>query len=151
MRGKAKAIWALASALLVVAALAAPAAQAEWLPPVDISEAGENIATPDVALDSAGNATAVWSRWNGSDMVVESSFRPAGEGWGPAEDLSEPEVEGEFPAGAHDATSPQVVVDHNGYLTVTWERYAWPETIIESVGKAPGGSWSEPVEVTEFA
>lgn len=141
----------LACALLATAALAAPAAQAEWLPPVDISEVGEYIAAPDVALDSAGNATAVWSRWNGSDMVVESSYRPAGEGWGSAENLSEPEVEGEFPAGAHDATSPQVVVDRNGYLTVTWERYAWPETTIESVGKAPGGSWSEPVEVTEFA
>jgi hypothetical protein len=151
MLGRGRSIATVVAGLLALATLLAPAAQAGWLPPVDISEPGENVASPpQVALDSEGNATAVWSRWNGMDDVVESSFRPAGEGWGPPENLSEPELEGEFGAGAHDATSPQVVVDRNGYLTVTWERYAFPETIIESVGKAPGGSWTEPIEIAHL-
>jgi hypothetical protein len=128
----------VAGAALVAAALLAPAAQAEWLPPVDISEASESIATPDVALDSEGNATAVWTRWNGSAKVVEVSFRPAGEPWGAPATLSE-------------ATSPQVVVDRNGNWTVSWERSVESNVVIETASRTPGGSWSEPVEVTEFA
>lgn len=104
-----------------------------------------------MALDSEGNATAVWDRWNGTDTVVESAFRPAGQGWGPPEDLSEPEVEGELAPGAHDAQAPQVVVDRNGYLTVIWERYAWPKTIIQTVSRAPGGTWTEPIDLAEMS
>lgn len=128
----------LACALLATAAMAAPAAQAEWLPPVDISEPSEHIATPDVALDSEGNATAVWTRWNGTASVVETSFRPAGQGWEAPEVLAE-------------ATSPQVVVDRNGNWTVDWERDAGSNVVIETTSRAPGGSWTEAVEVTEFA
>jgi len=128
----------LVGALLCTAALLAPAAQAEWLPPVDISEASESIATPDVALDSEGNATAVWTRWNGTANVVETSFRPAGQSWETPETLAE-------------ATSPQVVVDRNGNWTVDWERSAGSDVVIETTSRAPSGSWSEPVEVSEFA
>lgn len=128
----------LVAALVCAAALLAPAAQAEWLPPLDISEASEYIATPDVALDSAGDATAVWTRWNGTASVVETSFRPAGQGWETPETLAE-------------ATSPQVVVDHNGNWTVDWERGVGSNVVIETTSRPPGGNWSEPVEVTEFA
>jgi hypothetical protein len=133
-----RSVGLLAGALIAAAALLAPAAQAEWLAPVDISETGEHISTPDVALDSAGNATAVWARWDGGATVVESSFRPAGQAWGAPEVLAE-------------ATSPQVVVDRNGNWTVDWERGVGSNVVIETTSRAPGGSWSEPVEVTEFA
>jgi len=137
-------------AAVAAVSLHVPVAQADWLPPVEISEAGEHAGSPHVALDSEGNATAVWDRWNGVDTVVESAFRPAGKSWGPPENLSEPEVEGEFLPGAHDAQSPQVVVDRNGNLTVIWERYAWPKTIIQAVEREPGGSWTAPADIAEF-
>jgi hypothetical protein len=69
--------------------------------------------------------------------MVETSFRPAGKAWGAPETLAE-------------ATSPQVVVDRNGNWTVSWERSAGLNVVIESSSRAPGGSWSEPVEITEF-
>lgn len=151
MRSRARATGVLPAVIAMAIALLAPAAaRAGWLPPVDISEAGEHAGNPHVALDSEGNATAVWDRWNGVDTVVESAFRPAGEPWGPPENLSEPAVEGKFPPGAHDAQSPQVVVDRNGNLTVIWDRYAWPSTIIQAVERAPGGSWTEPVDIAEM-
>ena len=81
-------------------ALLAPAAEAGWLPPVGISEASEAAGNPHVVLDSEGNATAVWDRWNGVDTVVESAYRPAGEGWEAPIDLSEPELGGEVVPGA---------------------------------------------------
>jgi hypothetical protein len=102
-----------------------------------------------VVLDSEGNATAVWDRWNGIDTVVEAAYRPAGEGWGAPVDLSEPELEGEVVPGAHDAQSPQIVVDRNRNVTVIWERYAGTKIVLQSVDRSAGGSWTEPVDIGE--
>jgi len=135
--------------VLTVCAVFAPLAGAEWLPPVDISEESEHIGSPHVVLDSEGNATAVWDRWNGVDTVVESAYRPAGESWGAPEDLSEPELEGEVVPGAHDAQSPQIAVDRNNNVTVLWERYAGTKLVLQSVDRPAGGSWTAPVEVGE--
>lgn len=76
---------------VAAAVLLAPAAQAEWLPPVEISETGEHAGMPGVALDSEGNATAVWDRWDGTATVVETAYRPAGAPWGEPEVLSPPD------------------------------------------------------------
>jgi hypothetical protein len=133
----------------VAGALFASAAQATWLPPVDVSEPSSLAGNPHVVLDSEGNATAVWDRWNGTDTVVESAYRPAGEGWGAPVDLSEPELEGEFVPGAHDAQSPQIVVDRNGNVTVVWERYADTKIVLQSVDRPAGGSWTDPVDIGE--
>ena len=137
--------------VLTVCALSAPAAGAEWLPPVDISEASEQTGNPHVVLDSEGNATAVWDGWNGVDTVVESAYRPAGESWGAPEDLSEPELEGEIVPGAHDAQSPQIAVDRNNNVTVVWERYAGAKLLVQSVDRPAGGSWTSPADIGEVA
>jgi hypothetical protein len=127
-------------------------ADAEWLPPIDISEASVHTGSPHVVLDSEGNATAVWDRWNGVDTVVESAYRPAGESWGAPEDLSEPELEGEVVPGAHDAQSPQIAVDRNNNVTVVWERYAGTKLLVQSVDRpAGGGSWTSPADIGEVA
>jgi hypothetical protein len=150
MRGRAGSIGLPWLGVAVVAcALFAPVAQAGWLPPVDISESGEAAGSPHVVLDSEGNATAVWDRWNGTDTVVESAYRPAGEGWGVPVDLSEPELEGEVVPGAHDAQSPQIAVDRNGNVTVLWERYAGTKIVLQSVDRPTGGSWTAPVDIGE--
>ncbi len=129
----------------------APVAEAGWLPPVDISEASDHVASPHVVLDSEGNATAVWDRWNGTDTVVESAYRPAGEGWEAPVDLSEPELEGEVVPGSHDAQSPQIAVDRNGNVTVLWERYAGSKIVLQSVDRPAGGSWTAPADVGEVS
>jgi hypothetical protein len=137
--------------VLTVYAVFAPLAGAEWLPPVDISEESEHIGSPHVVLDSEGNATAVWDRWNGVDTVVESAYRPAGEGWEAPVDLSEPELEGEVVPGAHNALSPQIAVDRNNNVTVVWERYAGTKLLVQSVDRPAGGSWTSPADVGEVA
>jgi hypothetical protein len=134
--------------------LVAPAAQAGWLAPVDLSAASQHIGGSHVVLDSAGNATAVWDRWNGTDTVVESAYRPAGEGWQAPIDLSsaeEPEGEGEGEVlGAHDAQSPRIAVDGDGNVTVVWERYAGTNRIlVQAVDRPEGGSWGSPVDIGE--
>lgn len=149
MRGRiGSAVTCVWTSLLFLLAIA-PVASAEWLPPVDISEASEHTGAPQVVLDSEGNATAVWDRWNGLDTVVESSYRPAGEGWEAPVDLSEPEPEGEIVPGAHNASSPRIAVDRNGNVTVIWERYAGAKILIQSVDRPAGGSWTAPEDIAE--
>jgi hypothetical protein len=149
MAGRASFIGMWLGIAAIACALFAPLAQAEWLPAVDISEPGEHAGSPHVVLDSEGNATAVWDRWNGTDTVVESAYRPAGEGWGAPVDLSEPELEGEVVLGAHDAQSPQIAVDRNGDVTVLWERYAGTKIVLQSVDRPAGGSWTSPIDIGE--
>ena len=123
-----------------MAALLAPAAEAEWLPPVDISKPAPHTGEPHVALDAEGNATAVWDRSDGTTTVVETAYRPAGSPWGEPQVLSPPS-----------SGSAKVVVDRNGVLTVVWERGSGTNHFaIESVSRMPGQEWSEPVEVAEF-
>ncbi len=151
MRGRTGSVGLLVGIVAVAGALLAPAAQAAWLPPVDVSEPSSSAGNPHVVLDSEGNATAVWDCWNGVDTVVESAYRPAGEGWEAPIDLSEPELEGEIVPGAHDAGSPQIAVDRNGNVTVVWERYADTKIVLQSVDRPAGGSWTEPVDIGEVA
>ncbi|HEX6780658.1 MAG TPA: hypothetical protein VF125_01370 [Solirubrobacterales bacterium] len=123
-----------------MAMLLAPLARAEWLPPVEISETAEHAGQPHVALDSEGNATAVWDRWDGTATVVEAAYRPAGSPWGAPEAISPP-----------DSWGAKVVVDRNGVLTATWQRWAGTNHFaIESASRLPGHEWAEPVEITEF-
>jgi hypothetical protein len=149
MRGLARLVCLLCGATVLACALFAPAAEAGWLPPVDISESGEAAGNPHVVLDSEGNATAVWERWNGTDTVVESAYRPAGEGWEAPVDLSEPDLEGEVIPGANDAGSPRIAVDRNGNVTVVWERYAGSKIVVQSVDRPAGGSWTAPDDIGE--
>lgn len=138
MRGRAKSAALCLGLVLVGCAVLVPSAGAEWLSPVDISEASEHTGTPHVVLDSEGNATAVWDRWNGTETVVESAYRPAGESWGAPEDL-------------HDASAPRIAVDRNGNVTVLWEAGTVSHTVLQSVEKPAGGTWTAPEDIAEFS
>lgn len=129
----------------------APVARAGWLGPVEISSSGEHIGTPRVVLDSAGNATAVWDRWDGSDTVVESAYRPAGEGWQAPLNLSGTRAsDDEAPSGAYDAGGARIAVDASGDTTVVWERYAGVNKIlIQAIYRPAGGSWGPPIDIGE--
>jgi hypothetical protein len=140
MKSRAGALLAILAVASAVAAFLVPAAQAEWLPPVEISEPAAHAGGSHVALDAAGNATAVWDRSDGTATVVETAYRPAGAPWGPPQVLSPPSSQ-----------APQVVVDRNGVLTAVWERWAGTNLYaIETTSRMPGQEWSAPVEVTGF-
>lgn len=102
-----------------------------------------------MVLDSAGNATAAWHRWNGENLMVESAFRPAGGGWGGPVVLSE-EDEGDGGLGASNGSSPQIAVDADGDVHVVWERYAGTnKLLIQATTRPAGGTWQDPVDIGE--
>lgn len=97
-----------------------------------LSAAGGDAAEPAVAVAPDGEATVVWSRYDGEDSIVQARRVDAegapGEG---AIDLS--------PAG-ESAVEPQVVVGPNGAATVAWNRFDGADWIVQAAALPPGGA-----------
>src|SRR5262249_40307259 len=108
-------LGAALSGPLLSDAAAAPA----WLQRHDLSAHGEDAAAPRIALDAAGDAVAVWRRFDGADYVIQSAARPAGGSWSAPVDLSAP---------GEEAQSPQLAVDAAGDAVAVWTRFNGAET-----------------------
>jgi hypothetical protein len=125
----------LASWSLPAPALAAPA----WLPPVDLSVPGQNADAPRIAVDPAGNAVAVWSRFDGTNDRVQAASKPVGGAWGAPVDLSAP---------GEDAAEPQVAIDPGGNVVAAWSRFNGANEIIQAASKPAGGAWGAPDDLS---
>jgi len=73
--------------------------------PQSISVAGRDAFEPQIAFDSSGNATAVWTQWDGPHSRIYAAFRPSGGSFGAGQAIS--------PSG-QDATAPQISIDGSG-------------------------------------
>ncbi|HEY6836643.1 MAG TPA: PASTA domain-containing protein [Gaiellaceae bacterium] len=111
-----------------------------WLAPQDISAEGAKAESPQVALDAAGNAVAVWQHWVGDNRVIGTAFRPAGAGWQRDQDLSD--------AGA-DAQHPQIDVNPAGDAVAVWYQSVGSSySVIEAAVRPAGGRWAGPEELS---
>lgn len=72
-----------------------------------------NYVYPQVAMDSGGNAIAVWSHWDGTRDDLWASRYVAGTGWGTAENIE---------TGAGNALSPALAMDSNGNAVAVWHQ-----------------------------
>jgi hypothetical protein len=109
-----------------------------WEAPVTISEPGnEEGGRPQVAVDAAGDAAAVWV----SSGTVRAAFRPAGGAWGTPVSVSE---------AGHSDRSPLVAMDAAGNTTVVWEGFGGIfEAFVQSAYKPAGAPWQAPVRISE--
>ena len=105
------------------------AAGGAWSTPVPLSTPGRDSWDPQVAVDLAGNATALWSRAEDGGRVVEAARRPAGGEWSEPVDLS---------AGG-DAWNPQIAVDPAGNATAAWSRKDGTSWIVQARGLDAAG------------
>jgi len=130
-------VCACSAAALVGAssAFATPA----WLAPVDLSAAGQNAAAPQVAIDGAGDVTAIWDRSDGSNSIVQAAVRPAGGGFSAPVDLS---------AAGRDADLEQVAVDGAGDAVAVWRRFDGSKYIVQAAVRPAGGSFGAPVDLS---
>jgi len=129
----------LACVALTLLAVAPASAAPAWLAPVNLSEAGETTARPQVAVDAQGDAVAVWEHSNGIDYVVQASVRPAGGSWQTPVDLSE---------SVPSQLNPRVAVDPGGEAIAVWRLTSGGARVQASVRPA-GGSWQTPVDLSE--
>ena len=137
--GNATAVWTIDNGTHVVIQASTRPAGGSWSAPVDLSDASESSQVPDVGVDAAGNATAVWSRFDGAHLVIQAAGRPAGGGWSAPVDLS---------VNTQNAGSVQVVVDPAGTATAVWARNNGANAIIQSSRRPPGGSWTSAVDLS---
>ena len=135
--GVAFGVLGFGAVLVGVVSAPALAATGSWSTPVNLSAAGANAQDPQIIVDAAGNAIAVWYRGDGSNDVVQtSSSRDGGVTWSTSEDLS--------PAGVI-AQNPQVSVDSTGNAIAVWKGWNAGIDVVQSRSSTDGGvTWSTP-------
>jgi PKD repeat protein len=108
----------------------------DWSDPDDLSDASQNAAEPDVAIDEAGEAVAVWTRSNGTNDIVQGAVRPAGGDWGAPDDLS---------ASGQHGTSPVVAANVAVGAVALWDRPDGSHLRVQAAVRPPNDDeWSNP-------
>ena len=122
--GTATAIWNRynGSNFIIQAAARPPGGSFEA--PVDLSATGTNALSPQVAVASDGTATAIWTRYNGSNYIVQAATRPPGGLFSAPVGLS---VTGQ------EATDPQITTASDGVVTAVWLRSNGIDKITQSM------------------
>lgn len=89
-----------------------------------LSESGQDAVEPQVAVDGNGKATVVWSRFDGSDSIVQVR-RVGSEGTPMASFTS-------LSAAGDSAVQPRVAVNTVGAVTIAWARFDGSNWIVQS-------------------
>ncbi len=137
--GNAVAVWSRFDGTVYRVQAASKPVGGAWGAPVDLSAAGEDAGEPNVAIDPAGNAVAVWSRSNGANTIIQAASKPAGGAWGTPDDLSLP---------GEDADEPDVALDQAGNAVAVWQRYNGSEYIVQTASKPAGGTWGAVIHLS---
>ncbi len=106
----------------------------------EISESFKVANGAQAAVDGAGDATVVWSYFNGTDQVVQTAVREAGGSFTSPLQVSE--------SGA-DAGFPAIDIDAAGNVTAVWVRIEGTDHVVQVASRQPGGSFSAPGAVSD--
>jgi len=123
--GSAVAVWVNGFGIVSAThAQQAPSSPAAWSSPTLISARSSTVAEPDVAVDSRGNAVAIWT--SGANGTVQSAIRPGSSG------------EWQRLADASGAGSSKPLVSIDTTLGV-WNRRSASRIAVEASGLTGGG------------
>lgn len=100
--------------------------------PVAISDPGATAWFARVAVDPAGNALAVWARYDGANTRIQAAFRPVGGAFAPADTVSGAGENGSF---------PQVAFDGAGNAIVAWVASGASTSVMRAAYRPAGGSF----------
>ena len=132
--GNATAVWlGYDGSNLVVLASTRPFGGAWQAAPTILSQPRQDASNPQIVIDSEGNATAVWSRSNGENWIVQASTKPFGGAWQTnPDDVSAP---------GSSAESPQVGVDALDTVAVVWASSSGSGSVIQASKRRSGSNW----------
>jgi len=109
----------------VVQSATRPMGAAAFDPPLNLSDVGQDAFSVQLAVESKGDTTAIWERFNGAEYVIQAAMRPAGAAlFGAPQDLS---------AAGQDAGSAQLAVGAQGDPTTVWARSNGSNYIVQAV------------------
>jgi len=116
-----------------------------WGKPVDLSEAGQEAARPEIAVDGEGDAVAVWAGHGASGDLVQAAVKAEHGAWGKQATLS---AAGQEPG--QEALSPRAAIDAAGTATAVWVDYKeYGNAVVQTASKAAGEPWSPPTTLSE--
>jgi hypothetical protein len=140
-KGDLTAVWVRWTGTASVVQAAVRPAGGIWQVPTDLSEPASDVRGQQLAVDSKGNALALWLRRVGTAYVVEASLRPVGSSWQRAERLSAPGADVRFVSGA---------VDSRGVALAVWSTSSGGAVgIVEAASHPAGGRWQPAVRLSE--
>ena len=108
--GSAVAVWARTNGAHVVIQGASKPAGGAWTPALDLSDSERTAGEPQVAIDSAGRAVAVWQRSDGFNTIVQSCL---------------PRTVGGGASGRNPSTSPPKARTRRNRSWAPTERATW--------------------------
>ena len=110
-----------------------------WSAPHDLSAPGHDAQVPQVALDPAGNALAIWTRSNGTDVILQAALQRVTGAWLAPETVSRP---------GFDVDRPDVALDSRGNGVAVWQASDGSKTVIQAASRTAAGLWSTPQPLT---
>jgi hypothetical protein len=131
----ARLLFAALALCAIFAVTAGRADAAPWSAPEEVSPAGNGAYGAQVAMDGAGDATAVWTETENNRPAVKVTTRPVGGAWETPETISTEPLEDE---------EPVIAVDEAGDAVVAWRESAGEFTRIQVDYRPAGGSWTGP-------
>ena len=140
-KGDASVVWVTlgSGGTSFVQAVQRPAGGA-WSTPVAISRTDATVGAPQVAEDPGGDATAVWTVNNGTNVVTEASARAAGAAaWGAPMDISSADAS---------ASNAQVAMTPQGTAVALWQHGSLTSSTIQAAVHPAGGQWRAPVDIS---
>jgi hypothetical protein len=115
----------------------------KWQTAVSLSAAGGNANEPRVAVDSQGDAVAVWERFEGEEIIEAASKPRSGPVWNKAVALTKPELGKGEPAGQ------QVAIDGQGDAVAVWSRTNGLHDFVEAAeGRTSSSVWQSPITLS---
>lgn len=136
--GEAVAVWNISVGGKMQIRTAAAASGGVFGAPADLTGLTVNASAPQVALDSRGDAIAVWDGWDGANIRIEDAVRPAGGSFDAPQYLS--------PAG-YNADVPQLAFDASGDALAVWSFDGSPSSTVQSAYRPAGGTFGSPQTV----
>ncbi|HEY6836644.1 MAG TPA: PKD domain-containing protein [Gaiellaceae bacterium] len=137
--GRAVVVWECPEGGNTIVQAATRPARGSWGAPHDLSAPGHDAHLPQVALDRAGDAVAVWARSNGTNVVVQASTQRPNGAWLASENVS---------GAGLDVVHPEVALDAHGNGVAVWQSSDGSSSVIRTATRTPAGSWSTPQAVS---
>jgi hypothetical protein len=110
-----------------------------WSTPVTLGAIDRNSYWPKVAVNSSGEAVAVWLQESDSGLVVDSSRSLSGGAWTSGVDIS---------GVGLDPSSPTIAIDSLDRKIAVWSVVVGGKNIIQTSYALSGGAWSSPVYIS---
>jgi hypothetical protein len=144
-RGNAIAVWVNAQdgvgSVGIVQSAVRPAG-GSWQAPTNISAAGDDGCSPQIAVDALGNAVALWL--DSTRSTVVGAVRAVGGAWLAPTKVSRG-------GGPSSLSVPRVAVDARGNAVAVWSRAKATESVIQAAVGARTGSWQLSVDIAELS